>query len=214
MSVAVMHEIDLIPADYRHELGIKRTIRRVGLAVGTLVAAAAVAAAALSHAASTARAEVAQLNAAAASAEVERAAIDVITRQKQALEAQATLRSGLRARAPLDELMAAIGRAAVDAGVWFRSWRIERVGEVVPAAPAGAEAHFVVEPGSDGSRVRSEIVIVGRATDVGGVSALAQALGADGRFARIQVQRVARDASGDLVDFELALTAETAVDTP
>jgi hypothetical protein len=46
------------------------------------------------------------------------------------------------------------------------------------------------------------------------VSALAQALGADGRFARIQVQRVARDASGDLVDFELALTAETAVDTP
>jgi hypothetical protein len=214
MSVAVMHEIDLIPADYRHELGIKRAVRRVGLAVAAMVAAAAVAAAALSQAASTARAEVAELNAAAASAEVERAAIDVLTRQKQALEAQATLRSGLRARAPLDELMAAIGRAAVDAGVWFRSWRIQRVGQVVPAAPAGAEAHFAVDPGADGSRVRSEIVIVGRAADVGRVSALAQMLGADGRFARIQVQRVARDANDDLVDFELAVTAETAIDTP
>jgi hypothetical protein len=214
MSAAVMHEIDLIPADYRHELGIKRTLRRVGLVLAALVAVAAVTTAALSQATSTARAEVAELNAAAASAEVERAAIDVLTRQKEALEAQAALRSGLRARAPLDELMVSIGRAAVDARVWFRSWRIERVGEVVPAAPAGAEAHFAVEPGSDGSRVRSEIVIVGRAADVGRVSAFAQALGTDGRFARLQVQRVARDASDDLVDFELALTAETALETP
>ena len=213
-AAAAMHEIDLIPADYRHELELMSTVRRSAFAVGALLVAAAVAAGALHHAASTVRAEVAELNAAVAAADLERAAIDVLTQQKQALEARATLRSGLRARAPLDDFLASIGRAAVDAGVWFRSWRLDRRGTLTPAVPRGAEAYFVVAPAADGSSVRTEIVIAGRAPDVGGVSAFVRALGADGRFERIQVQRVARDAAGHVVDFELTLSADSAVRTP
>ena len=137
-----MHEIDLIPADYRHERALYRTVRRCGLLVGALVAAAAIAAGSLRHATTAARAEIAELDKAVAMAEQQQAAIDALTQQKQTIEAQTTLRSGLRAHAPIDELIASIGAAAVDAGVWFRSWRIERLGVVVPVAPAGAEGLF------------------------------------------------------------------------
>lgn len=81
-------------------------------------------------------------------------------------------------------------------------------GSVVPVAPAGAEGFFIVEPGSDGSRVRSEILVAGRAPDVTSMSALVQALSADERFGRVQVQRVSRDPIGHVVDFELALSSD------
>jgi Tfp pilus assembly protein PilN len=205
-----MHEIDLIPADYRKERAVTRIAWRCGVAIAALIAIAAIAAGALRHDTSAAQAEIAKLETAASAADMQRAAIEALAQQKQTLESQAVLRSGLNARAPLDDLLISIGAAAVDAGVWFRSWRFVRLGAVVPAAPAGAEEHFVVEPGSDGSRVRSEIVIAGSAADVGGVSALAQALAADSRFDRVQVQRVARSDAERGVDFELALATDAA----
>jgi Tfp pilus assembly protein PilN len=211
-----MHEIDLIPSDYRQERALLRTVRRCGFVVVALIFTAAIATGALRHGTNAARAEIAKLDAAASAADMERAAIDALTQQKQVLETRIALRSGLRARAPLDNLLTSIGVAAVDAGVWFRSWRFERLGAVVATAPSGAEEYFVVEPGSNGSRVRSEIVIAGRAADVAGVSALAQALAADERFGRVQVQRVSRIAAEPGVDFELALAADasdTAADT-
>jgi Tfp pilus assembly protein PilN len=205
-----MHEIDLIPADYRHARALHRAVQRCALLIGALAALAAAAAGVLRHGTAVARAEIAELDKAVAMAEQQQAAIDALTLQKQAIEAQTTLRSGLSAEAPVDDLIAAIGTAAVDAGVWFRSWRIERLGAVVPAAPTGAESFFVVEPGSQGSGVRSQIVIAGRAADVGGVSALVQTLSTDERIDRVQLQRVSRDAVEQIVAFELELTTDYA----
>ena len=61
--------------------------------------------------------------------------------------------------------------------------------------------------------MRSQIVIAGRAADVGGVSALVQTLSADQRIDRVQLQRVSRDATEHVVAFELELTTDYAGDT-
>jgi Tfp pilus assembly protein PilN len=205
-----MHEIDLIPADYRHERALYRIVQRCSVLIGVLVAAAAIAAGSLRHATTAARAEIAELDKAVAMAEQQQAAIDTLNLQKQIIESQATLRSGLRAHAPVDELIASIGVAAVDAGVWFQSWRIERLGVVVPVAPVGAEGFFVVEPSTESGGVRSQILIAGRAPDIGGVSTLVQTLSADPRIDRVQLQRVSRDAIEQVVAFELELTTDYA----
>jgi hypothetical protein len=214
VTAAATHEIDLIPSDYRHARAVYRTLRVCGIAIGVLVAAAGIAAGALHNATEASLAEVAELSKAVAMGEQQQAAIDALTQQKQALEAQAVLRSGLRARAPIDDFMTSIGSAAVGAGVWFRSWRFERLGAVVPAAPAGAESLFVVEPGASGRGVRSEILIAGRAPDAGCVSTLVQALVADERLAAVRVQRVSRDAVDGTVAFELALSSDYAGEAP
>jgi len=203
-----MHEIDLIPADYRHERALYRMVQRCALLIGALVAVAAIVAGALRHGTAVARAEIAELDKAVAMAEQQQAAIDALTIQKQAIEAQTTLRSGLRAHAPIDDLIASVGTAAVEAGVWFRSWRIERLGAVVSAAPPGAETFFVVEPGAEDPGVRSQIAIAGRAPDIGRVSALVQTLSADQRIDRVQLQRVSRDATEQVIAFELELTTD------
>lgn len=208
-----MHEIDLIPADYRHARALHRTAQRSALVIGALVTIAALAAGALRHATAIARAETAELDKAVAMAEQQQAAIDALTLQKQAIEAQTTLRSGLSAHAPVADLIASIGATAVEAGVWFRSWRIERLGAVVPAAPAGAEMFFVVDSGTDDLGVRSQIVIAGSAEDVGAVSALVQTLSADERIDRVQLQRVSRDPINHVVAFELELTTDHAEET-
>jgi hypothetical protein len=56
--------------------------------------------------------------------------------------------------------------------------------------------------------------MVGRAGDVAGVSALVQAVATDGQFASVQVQRVWRDAAENVVQFELALSADFAGEAP
>jgi hypothetical protein len=84
---------------------------------------------------------------------------------------------------------------------------------VVPVAPMGAEGLFVVEPSAERGGVRSKILIAGRAPDVGGVSTLVQALSADPRIDRVQLQRVSRDAIEQVVAFELELTTDYAGET-
>jgi hypothetical protein len=214
VTVAAAHEIDLIPSDYRRAREVYRTLRSCGIVIGVLVAAAAIAAGALRYATESALAEVAELRKAVAMSEQQQAAIEALTQQKQALESQAALRSGLRARAPIDDLMTSIGSAAVDVGVWFRSWRFERLGAVVSAAPPDAEPFFVVEADAPGSGVRSEILIVGSAEDGERVSAFVQALAADDRLAAVRVQRVSRDAADGTVAFELALSSDRAGAAP
>jgi Tfp pilus assembly protein PilN len=214
MSAIAMHDIDLIPADYRRGRALHRTLRSCGIVIGALVGAAAVTAGALRQAVSVTRAEIAELDKSVAMAEQQQAAIDALTEQKRALESEAVLRSGLRAGAPIDDFLTSIGSAAVDAGVWFRSWRFERLGAVVSAAPAGTESFFVVDANAAGAGVRSRILIVGRAGDVAGVSALVQAVATDGQFASVQVQRVWRDAAENVVQFELALSADFAGEAP
>jgi len=213
MIVAAAHEIDLIPSDYRHARSVYRTVRGCGLVIGVLVAAAAIAASALRYSTESALAEVAELRQAVAMREQQQAAIDALTQQKQALESEAALRSGLRARAPIDDFMMSIGSAAVGAGVWFRSWRFERLGAVVAAAPPGAEPFFVVEAGAPDAGVRSEILIAGSADDASQVSAFVQALAADESLAAVRVQRVSRDADGT-VAFELVLSSNRAEAAP
>lgn len=209
MTAAVaMHEIDLIPSDYRNERTLVRTLTRCGWLIGALLAVAIAAAGAFRHAANGVRTDIARLDAVAALTEQQRAAITALTAQKQALEARFSLEHGLRSKAAIDELMAVIGSAAVDAGVWFRSWRFERQGLVVPAAPPGAEALFVVDSHADGTVVRTHIAINGRAPEVANVSALVDALAGMTRFKQVQVQRVSRDAAERVVDFELALTVD------
>jgi Tfp pilus assembly protein PilN len=209
-----MHEIDLIPADYRHERSLARSLARCGWLIGALLAASIVAAGAFRHAANVARADIVRLDAAAALAEQQRAAIAALTLQKQALEARAHLEHGLRSKASLDELMTVIGGAAVDAGVWFRSWHFERLGLIVPAAPPGGEGLFVVDPNADGSLVRSDISITGRAAGVANVSALVDKLAGMPRFKQVQVQRVSRDSAEGVVDFELALAVDDRSEQP
>jgi hypothetical protein len=203
-----MHEIDLIPADYRNERTLVRTLTRCGWLIGALLAASIVVAGAFRHAANIVRADIVRLDAVAALAEQQRAAIAALTLQKQALEARLRLENGLRSKASIDELMRIIGGAAVDAGVWFRSWRFERLGLVVPTAPPGAEGLFVVDPNADGSLVRSHISITGRAPGVANVSALVDKLAGMPRFKQVQVQRVSRDSVERVVDFELALAVD------
>jgi Tfp pilus assembly protein PilN len=211
-SAVATHEIDLIPAAYRNQRALYRMLQRCGVAIGMLVAIAAVAASALHQATAAALREAAELRKVIAMAEQQQAAIDALKQQKQVLESEAALRSGLRARAPIDELLASIGSDAVEAGVWFHSWRFEQLGAIVPTAPAGAEPFFVVD--ATGSGVRSEISIAGRATDVSAVSSLVQRLARDERLATVRVQRVSRDGAADSVAFELAISSNYPGDMP
>lgn len=210
-TLAQMAEIDLIPADYRNERALLRTVRMVGIVVLALVCIAATLSGVLRHAAGGIRTEVQRLDATAALVNQQRSIIAGLALRKGALESKMSLLAGLRRGAALEEILRSVGRAAPGDSMWFLEWRFERLGAIVPAAPAGAEAWFVVEPQSSvqaAPAVRVQMTIAGQARDHAAVSAFVSSLLGEPGIEEVRVQRASRERNEGLVEFNLLVVAD------
>lgn len=204
-------EIDLIPADYRNERKLLRTVRTVGIVVLVLACAAAALAGGLRHAAAAVRTEVQRLEATAALVTQQRSTIAALALRKGMLEAKLSLLEGLRRDAGLEEMLSTVGTAAPADSVWFLEWRLERLGAVVAAAPAGAMGHFVVEPdgGQGAPAVRVQMTIAGQAQDHAAVAAFVSSLLSKPGIEEVRVQRASREHTDNVVEFDLLVVAQS-----
>ena len=212
-ALARMPEIDLIPADYRHERALVRVVRNVGIVVLGLVCSAAALSGALRHTVVDTRAEVQRLDAAASMVDLQRTTIAGLAQRKDALQSEVALLQGLRRGAALDELLATVTRAAPAGALWFLSWQFERLGAVVALASTGAENYFVVdaERAAQGPpAVRMQMTIAGQARDHAAVSAFVSSLLEEPGIRDVRVQRASREQSDDLVDFDVLVVADSA----
>lgn len=211
-TIAGMPEIDLIPADYRNERALSRTVRTVGIAVVALVCVAAALSGGLRNAAAGARAEAQRLDAAAAMANLQRTTIDALALRKGALEAELSLLEGLRRGVALEDLLGTVAGAAPAGSVWFLTWQFERLGAVVAAAPVGAEGFFVIEDSAgaqEAPAVRVQMTIAGQARDHAAVSAFVSGLQAQAGIRDVRVQRASRENIDGVVDFDLLVVADS-----
>lgn len=210
-AVAQMAEIDLIPADYRNERALLRTIRTVGIVVLALVCAAAALSGVLRHAAAGVRSEMQRLEATASLVNQQRSAIAGLAQRKAALKAKLSLLRGLRSNGAVAETLLTVGHAVPEASVWLLEWRFQRLGAVVATIPDGASDYFVVgdeDPGTSRA-VRVEMTIVGQAHDHSAVSAFVSGLlGAPG-IEDVRVQRASREGGESAVEFELLIAADS-----
>lgn len=213
MSAAVaLAEIDLIPAEYRNRRTVHRALRRIGVLVLALICTGALTAEALRRSASAARAELRTLQAEAVVLDARRAAIAELQRAKAALEADAGLVAGLRRDAALGVWLAAAAAAAPE-GLWFSSWRAERLGVPVAAVPPGGEDYFLADgaaPPLESAGVRLEIMIAGGALDHAAVTAFVAGLTGMRGIRDVRLQRASRAPGTDDIEFELVAVAEQA----
>lgn len=213
MSAGVaMAEIDLIPADYRNRRVVARALRTVGVLVIGLTCACALAAETLRRSAHALRAELRTLQAEAVVLDARRAAIAELEATRAALETEATLLDGLRRDAALDAWLAAVADAA-PAGVWFDSWKSERLGIPARTVPPGAEDYLLADaaaPPLAEARVRLEMTIAGDARDHAAVTSFVAQLGGTPGVREVRLQRASREPGASGVGFELVVIAEDA----
>ena len=201
-----LSEIDLIPAAYRHERALIKTLRRTAVVTVAVLVASAAAAGALRHSTLAARVEIDRLGAVAAVAEQQRAAVATLTLRKTAMQERLGVLAGLRQPAAVDDLLAAVAHAVPAQRMWFASWHFERQEPAVDGAPS--EADLQTPKPAPGSSVHLQMRISGHARDHGAVSEFAEALLRDPAMREVNVPRVHRDYEAGVVSFDLLVAVE------
>ncbi|CAN5167983.1 hypothetical protein BH24PSE2_BH24PSE2_14590 [soil metagenome] len=208
-GAAQLAEIDLIPADYRQQRALLRTVRVAGFVTLALACAAAAAGAGLRHAAAAVRMDVQRLEATASLVTRQRSEIAGLAARRDALQAEFVLLRGLRTDAAFDELLAIVASAVPADRIWLLEWRVERLGAVIAAAPARAAAHFTIDPeASDVQAVRLQMTIIGEARDHAAVATFADALLVTAGIRDVRIRRASRDGPDSPVKFDLAVEAD------
>ena len=210
-----MPDMDLIPADYRHERWMHRWLRGLGAAIVAVLVASLAAWGGLNLRLTRVNAEVAGLEQQRAVTEQQRLELESLTQQQVSLKRQLTVLSSLRSGGPAREVFLTIDRAMADADVWFIDWQFRRAGVMVPEDQAAGvqTGYFIVAPDSqprprDNSwLVQTHMTITGQARDHQALSQFVQGLYAQQAVVEVSVQRTELQtiAAGEVVQFDLAV---------
>jgi Tfp pilus assembly protein PilN len=215
-----MHEIDLIPPDYRRARWLKVWLRNMTIAIAIVISTSFAAFAGLTVKVDSIREEKRLLEEQLAVTSKQRDDLETLDRKKNDLNQQLSMLNSLRSGAPARSVFVAIDRALADAEVWFLNWQFRRAGVMVPESQAsGVETgYFIVVPesgkagGEQAWLVETHMTITGQARDHEALSRFVNGLYAQSTVVDVRVQRteLSQRSSGDVVQFEVAvvLTSE------
>ncbi|MDH4022272.1 MAG: hypothetical protein OEV14_04025 [Gammaproteobacteria bacterium] len=210
-----MPEIDLIPADYRHDRWLRQWLRGLGVVAVAVLVFNLAAYSGFNWRLTRLAAEVVSLEQQRAVTEQQRLDLEALTQQQFVLNRQLKVLSSLRSGGPAREVFRTIDEAMAEADIWFLDWQFRRAGVVVPDEQvAGVQTgYFIVTPDS-GSRpedsswlVQTHMTIRGQARDHQALSKFVNGLYAQPAVVDVSVQRteLKKLAASDVVQFDLAV---------
>lgn len=209
-----MHEIDLIPGDYRFRKQLLRWITLVLLAGCVIVLVNAGGFGYFLHRTQQVESEVEQLQARKAISTQQRDELKQLKSRKEELDKQWRLLTGLRSGSAVGEIFRTIDRALTGENVWFLSWEFRRAGSVRKAGQKTVNTgYFIVVPvsseGEDAEtwQIETHMTIKGQALDHAALSSFVTRLISQPEIHAVRVLNTTLREKGDakLVDFSLAV---------
>ena len=217
-----MHELDLIPADYRYWQWQRTWLMRAAIVTGVALSLTFAGWWSSERRNVALRAEVAGLTAQQSEGRELNTAIDAERQRLAYASGQLATLEGLRSGAPARDIVLMIDRALSDIDVWFESWEFERAGIVAQAAGQTTNrGYFIVVDEEtpttpENARVRTDMRIRGHASDHSALSSFVRNLVAQPEIDDVRVERTysSPGASEATVSFDLAVVLTTRVGAP
>ncbi len=214
-----MSEFDLVPTAYRRGLWVRRWLTRLGVVLVGIVLVVATTKALLVYGTRTYTQEVEELRRARQVVLDQRARMEQLQSQKADLEYRLGVLSRLRGGFEAKQMFVVIDRA-LDEHVWFLDWTFVREGELLDQKPEAVETgYFIVVPSKDRKeperawRMRAHMEIRAQARDHSALARFVRGLVGQREIEDVRVlsTRVRREASAEVVDFELAVVLRAGV---
>lgn len=209
-----MLSIDLIPADYRANLRMRRLLGLcVACCAGFLLLSAGTAYA-LNKKIQTVKQATEQARLQYAMSAQQREQIERLDGGLAALDQELNLLKGLRSGAAAEDLFVIIDRALPGDDVWFVDWQFRRAGVLVPDTVRTVNTgYFIVVPAGQQQdtkapwQVETHMKINGQATDHAALSRFVRGLFEQPEVQDVKLNRtqVRRFANISVVDFDLAV---------
>lgn len=209
-----MKDIDLIPQSYRRKLIMRRFLRSFGVLYACVLITLVTAKCLLSFNIDAEASEIQRLEADKNSVLQKKAYVEQLEREAKQLGKRVQVLENLRGGPPVRDVFLAID-AALQGQVWFLDWKFLRAGEFVELKPQAVDTgYFIIVPeGDDGDggerawQMHTHMEIKAQALSHTALAEFVQRLTTQRYIADVKVlnTRSRRDASNDLVDFELAV---------
>lgn len=202
-----MADVELIPRDYLALRRLRRWLQRFAVALAVLLLLAGGTRAWLGWRLGTERPQVEALRQSAQAAGERLTRLNALRARKASTDAHLAALQAMRDPAGWDRIFYAVD-AAYQPPVWLESLSYQREVEVaMPPAASGAPVAFVAKP-----MLSRRFVLQGHALAHATVTDFMRALGGQSGIEglRLGETRLRRDAGGDVVDFQLSGTIDTA----
>lgn len=213
-----MHEIDLIPQDYRIQLIKLKMLKQFGIISAALLLLSTSGYATLGYTTQQLKSEASRLQKQKEITAQQRSSLIQMQEQKSKLQQQWKLLQGLRSGAAVGTMFEAID-SALPADVWFLSWKFLRTGvvEVKEKTNTVNSGYFIVVPKSEakkkptGSLLQTNMAITGQARDHSALSKFVRALFKQSEIQDVRVVKTSlrRYSTTSVVDFDLAVIVNT-----
>ncbi len=215
-----MHDIDLIPTDYRDYLWKVRTATRLAIVAAVVAALGLAAWLALKQYNTSIRDEMRRLQNQQALTDQQRLTVENLRGQLDQLRQQKKLMDRLRSGSAAVEMFAAIDRAIEGRKVWFRKWGFRRAMEQVDQARVGLQqsspdtGFFIVIPLGQAQpkywEISNHMTIRGEASDHHELSRFVANLFAQPEIHEVKVLTASRRDYGEytVVEFEIAIVVQ------
>lgn len=210
--------LDLIPPDYREERRARRMLAWFVPLFALLVAGVAAARLVLEHRHAAVLEDTNNLQASISYNAEQQRELDELNAERAVLARRVQILDGLRGGLPADRMFTAID-AAVDEDTWFRRWSFRRRGDVTESVPESVHTGYLIilsEPGGGQPekawRLETHMEIAGSAIDHTALAGFVERLLAREEIVDVKILRTGsrREASREVVDFDLAVTVHTA----
>lgn len=217
-----MHEVDLIPESYRLARQRGKWLVATLLAAAGLVAITAALRVGLVMATDEAKEDLARLQQQKAVSQAQRDELQRLLDEQADLQRQLYLLAGLRSGTEAQQFFRMIDGVIVENEVWFLDWRFSRAGVSNGTQQASVETgYFIVVSDNPGAapghawHVQTHMEIAGQSKDHAALSRFVKRLFARPEIADVRVRRteLQRYRSRTVVDFDLAITINTSIET-
>ncbi len=213
-----MADLDLIPAEYRRSLRLRRWLRNFLLVYAAAVLAVAGVRTALSRGVDGERREIERLRQTKQVTLNQLALVEELNARKADARKRLEILAGLRGGPPAEQMFVVIDQALANRDIWFQSWNFRRAGELVEAEPQAVEAgYFIVVPkGPDHTkeaawRLRTHMEIKGQARSHSALATFVDRLLDQPEIEQVRIisTSLRRYTTAQLVDFELAVVVDS-----
>ena len=212
-----MTEIDLVPGDYRHLTWLRGRARAaVTVILAAVFLSVAIYAGLRVWSVSMDR-QIATLQKKQAITNQQREALTKMDIHKSALQRKLELLTGLRGGAEAVQMFVTIDRAMQDDEVWFLDWDFQRAGTTVKNTPeTTSNGYFILIPAENGKasseawKIETHMTFRGQARDHSALSGFVRRLYRQPAIQDVRILDTTRKANGNVVDFRLAVTVDSA----
>ena len=212
-----MTEIDLIPGDYRRMTWLRGRARTTAIVIMAALLFTITTSALLHVLAGRLDREITDLQSMQAISNQQRDALTRLDDHRAALERKLGLLTGLRGGTEAMQMFVTIDRAMQAGDVWLLDWEFKRAGTTVENKPEiTSNGYFILIPSEEGResteawKIETHMTFRGQARDHSALSGFVRRLYHQPEIQDVRILDTTRNPRGDVVDFRLAVTVNSA----